>query len=323
MIVTVTPNPSLDQTLRLQTFVHQGVNRVRSSLREPSGKGVNVSLALHTAGTPTTAVLPLGGPTGAELSELLALTGLGVRIVPIAGTVRSNLSLVEDDGATTKINEPGPQLVEEEVEQLIMAASGVGAQGDWLAYCGSLPAGFSTDHLGLAITAGRRAGRTIVVDTSEATLLSLLAGPAAQLPDVVKPNTHELARATGRTIRTVGDVVDAAAVLLDRGLRTVLVSLGGDGALLLDRAGALHGVCPVPRVINTVGAGDSFLAGYLHARHSDSEARETALATALRWGAVAVQHHGTVFPGIDPTNPPPGVRLGAADRATVLTEPAG
>lgn len=322
MIVTVTANPSVDQTLHLEVFVHQGVNRVQSTQREPSGKGVNVSLALQTAGTPTTAVLPVGGPTGAELSDLLAGTHLPVQMVPIAGTIRANLSLVEADGATTKVNEPGPRLSEDEVSLLLHEALAVGRPGDWLAFCGSLPDGFTAARLGLAVQAGRDAGRRVVVDTSEAALLTLLAGPADQLPTVVKPNTYELAAATGRSLRTLGDVVDAAQVLLNRGVTTVLVSLGGDGAVLLDRTGALHGVAPVSRVVNTVGAGDSFLAGYLHARHQNDQAREDALSTALRWGAIAVQHAGTVFPGVDPAAPASTVGLNPVDPATPLREPA-
>lgn len=322
MIVTVTANPSVDQTLHLEVFVHQGVNRVQSTQREPSGKGVNVSLALQTAGTPTTAVLPAGGPTGAELTDLLAGTGLPVRIVAIAGSIRSNISLVEADGATTKVNEPGPRLSEDEVARLLDEAQTAGGAGDWLAYCGSLPDGFTADHLGRAIRTGRDAGRQVAVDTSEAALLTLLGGPGDQLPTVVKPNTHELALATGRSLRTLGDVVEAAQVLLDRGVTTVLVSLGGDGAVLLDRYGALHGTAPVSRVVNTVGAGDSFLAGYLHARHHDDDAREEALSTALRWGAIAVQHAGTVFPGVDSAAPASPVRLGLVDPATPLRDPA-
>jgi len=323
VIVTLTANPSLDQTLHLEVFVHRGVNRARSTLREPSGKGVNVSLALQSARTPTTAVLPLGGPTGTELETLLAATGLDVRIVAIDGTIRSNLSLVEADGSTTKVNAPGPRLSEAEVTRLVEQAMAASAPGGWLAICGSLPDGFSAAHLGQAVRGARDAGRLVVVDTSETALVALLGGSRDQLPTVVKPNTDELATATHRDLRTLGDVVEAAQVLLDRGVGTVLVSMGGDGALLLDPAGALHGVAPVARVVNTVGAGDSFLAGYLHARHRGEGTREDALATALRWGAIAVQHRGTVFPGVDPEAAEIAVRLNPVDPNAHLTEPAG
>lgn len=323
MIVTVTANPSVDQTLALDVFVHRGVNRAHSVRREPSGKGVNVSLALQTAGTPTTAVLPVGGPTGTELRDLLAATGLAVRLVDIEGTVRSNLSLVEADGSTTKVNQAGPRLTEIEVGLIIEAALETSKPGGWVAYCGSLPAGFTTEHLGHALQAAKVGGRRAVLDTSEAPLVAILAGPPERLPTLAKPNTHELATATHRSLHTLGDVAEAAQVLLDRGVETVLVSLGGDGALLLDPAGAVHGVAPVARVVNTVGAGDSFLAGYLHARHRHDDARDDALATALRWGAVAVQHDGTVFPGLRPGAAEIAVRLGPVMSSDRLTEPAG
>jgi|SRR5215211_930914 len=302
MIITVTPNPSLDRTLHLDRFIYRGINRVRYSLREPSGKGLNVSLALHTVGADTIAILPLGGPAGKELAELLAETGVQIRIIPIQGTVRSNVSLIERDGATTKVNEPGPELSETEVTSIIDQALTVSRRSDWLAYCGSLPAAFTPGQLSRAIELAKGGGRSVALDTSDAGLQAVLAGREDELPTLVKPNTFELAAATGRSIGTIGEVIDAADVLLQRGVETVLVSMGADGGLLLDKAGALYGRAAVDQVINTVGAGDAFLAGYLYARDGD-RSRPEALATALRWGAVAVQHAGTIFPGLGDREP--------------------
>ena len=297
MIVTVTPNPSLDITLGLDRFIHRGINRVQSSLREPSGKGLNVSLALHASGADTIAVLPLGGPAGRELAGLAEAYGVQLRIISIDGTVRSNVSLIENDGATTKLNEPGPELGEDEVTQLVVEALNASQRHGWLAYCGSLPRGFSPFQLARAIALAKQAGRNVALDTSDAALHAVLSGPEANIPTVIKPNTHELATVTGRGLLTVGDVVGAADVLLQRGVETVLVSMGGDGGLLLDKAGAVYGRAPVHRVVNTVGAGDSFLAGYLWARDRDLS-RDESLASALRWSAIAVQHAGTLFPGL-------------------------
>jgi 1-phosphofructokinase len=297
MIVTVTPNPSLDITLGLDRFIHRGINRVQSSLREPSGKGLNVSLALHAVGADTIAVLPLGGPAGRELAELAEAYGVQLRIIPIDGTVRSNVSLIESDGATTKLNEPGPELGEDEVTQLVEEALDASQRDGWLAYCGSLPRGFGPFQLARAIALAKQAGRNVALDTSDAALHAVLSGPEANMPTVIKPNTHELATVTGRGLLTVGDLVGAADVLLQCGVESVLVSMGGDGGLLLDKAGALYGRAPVRRVVNTVGAGDSFLAGYLWARDRDLS-RDESLASALRWGGIAVQHAGTLFPGL-------------------------
>src|SRR4249920_661842 len=114
MIVTLTPNPSLDRSLFLDTFTRGAVNRCTATFLEPSGKGVNVALALRSHGVPVLALLPIGGPAGEQLVQLLDAAGLPYRTVMIAGTVRTNVSMIEADGTTSKINEPGPTLTSEE-----------------------------------------------------------------------------------------------------------------------------------------------------------------------------------------------------------------
>ena len=137
-------------------------------------------------------------------------------------------------------------------------------------------------------------------------------------PQLVKPNAHELAEVTGRPIETIGDVTAAAELLRANGLGTVLVSLGRDGAVLVDSNGALHGrTTAAVDVINTVGAGDAFLAGYLAA---DANALPPAdrLTWALRWGTTSVQHEGTLLSRVDDRIP---VHVAAADPSVRLTEP--
>jgi 1-phosphofructokinase len=134
--------------------------------------------------------------------------------------------------------------------------------------------------------------------------MHVLSADGDRLPHMVKPNADELAEVTSRELTTLGDVADAAGVLLARGVCTVLVSLGRDGALLVDAdlPHALHGTASVNRVVNTVGAGDAFLAGWLAAVHAGATSAD-ALANALRFGATAVEHEGTL-PGVpDPHRP--------------------
>ncbi|AWT52381.1 1-phosphofructokinase family hexose kinase [Mycolicibacterium smegmatis] len=292
MIVTVTPNPSLDRTLHLPALRPGEVNRATSTMTEPSGKGVNVALALHGAGHATRAVLPVGGSVGAEIASALEGFGLDTIGVPVAGSVRSNVTLVEADGRSTKVNEPGPHLSQDEVDALCGAA--LADTADWVVWAGSLPAGFAPARLAAAVDEARAAGRRVAVDASGAAMTAVLAGGS---PHLIKPNLDELADATGATPATLADVVDAA-----RSLRvdTVLVSLGGDGAVLVTSDLALHGTAPVDRVVNTVGAGDALLAGYL-AACSDGPA--DALASALRFGATAVEHEGTLIGVPDPQRP--------------------
>lgn len=316
MITTVTANPALDRTLHLTSFRRGAVHRALHAMVEPSGKGVNVALALQTAGRDVTAVLPVGGSSGPELVAMLDAAGLVHHDVPITGTVRSNISLIEADGTTTKVNEPGPPLSSTEVDDLIAAALTVSSAGEWVAWCGSLPAGFGEETLAAALAQARAAGRRVAFDSSGTALTTALRRPRGDLPHLIKPNTEELAELTGRPLRTLGDVADAAALLVHRGIETVLVSLGGDGAILINDHLALYGEAPVDKVVNTVGAGDAFLAGYLAAAQQPADHR---LTSALRFGATAVRHHGTLFGGPDPSQP---VYLHDVDRARPLRTPA-
>lgn len=287
MIVTVTPNPSVDRTLFIGALARGQVTRATRSLAEPSGKGVNISLALHAHRHPTTAVLPIGGPAGAQLAQMLASSGVAFRPVPVSGSIRSNISLAESDGTVTKINESGPSLTREEVRALHDAALAASGGATWLAVCGSLPAGVGADFYAGLVRSARDRGLQVALDTSGAAL-----GWALQArPDLVKPNAEELAEATGRTLATLGDAVEAARQLRRAGARAVLASLGADGAILVDSDGVVHGEAPVARPVSTVGAGDAMLAGFLSAGGTGP----AALAAGLRWGAAAVQHAGTVL----------------------------
>jgi len=314
MIVTLTPNPSLDRTLFLDTFIRGAVNRCTATLVEPSGKGINVALALHSHGIPVLAQLPIGGPAGEQLVQLLDAAGLPYRTVMIAGTVRTNVSMIEADGTTSKINEPGPTLTSEELAELVRATLDSCSSADWLAICGTLPNGFSERHLVEAVRAARAAGLRVAVDTSGSTLRAVLSAT----PQLVKPNAHELAEVTGRLILTIGDVTAAAELLRAKGVDTVLVSLGRDGAVLVDGNGALHGRAAAVTAINTVGAGDAFLAGYL-AADANASTPADRLACALQWGATAVQHQGTLLSRVDDRIP---VSVAAVDPSVALSEVA-
>jgi len=316
MITTVTPNPSLDRTLHLPRFVRGHVNRATDSMVEPSGKGVNVAIALHGAGVDVRAALPIGGGTGREIASLLDDLGLAHVDVPIAGTVRSNISLVEADGQSTKVNEPGPLLSDSEVDALCATSLAGSDVGEWVLWAGSLPGGFTPQRFADAVADTRAAGRLVAVDSSGPALMRVISQHGDRLPHMVKPNAEELAELAGRGLTTLGDVADAAQVLLARGVRTVLISLGHNGALLVDAdlPRPLHGHAAARRVVNTVGAGDAFLAGWLAALDAGATTAD-ALANALRFGATAVEQEGTLLGVLDPHRP---VTIAAAEALTPL-----
>jgi 1-phosphofructokinase len=290
VIVTVTPNPSIDRTLFVDALHPGQIMRSSRSWSEPSGKGVNVALALQGHRRPSLAVLPVGGPAGAQLVEMLNRAALRYETVAITGEIRINISIIQPDGIVTKINERGPTLTEAEGHALLDTARARTEPDGWLAGCGSLPGGLTDDFYAQLVETGHRAGARVVIDTSGPALSKALAAG----PDLIKPNTDELADAVGGAITTIGDVVDAAQELRARGAKTVLASLGADGAVLVGPSGVLHGAAPVDNVVSTVGAGDAMLAGFLSAADPTE-----ALTVALAWGAAAVQHHGTLFTAPD------------------------
>ncbi|MFG2877621.1 1-phosphofructokinase [Streptomyces sp. NPDC048337] len=290
MILTVTPNPSLDRTYEVPSLARGEVLRATGDRVDPGGKGVNVSRAVAAAGVRTTAVLPLGGAPGTLLAELLGAQGVDVTAVSIAGQTRSNVSLAEPDGTLTKINAPGPELTPEESALLLDTVRTCSGDAAWIACCGSLPRGLAPAWYADLVARAHAAGARVALDTSGPALLAAL--PAH--PDVIKPNARELAEAVGRPLSTLGDVVKAAEELRSLGAGAVLASLGVDGQLLVSAEGTHYGTAPVPpaRVRSNVGAGDATLAGFLIAGGTGP----TALASALTHGAAAVQLPGSAMP---------------------------
>ncbi|MFZ0531177.1 MAG: 1-phosphofructokinase [Propionicimonas sp.] len=294
MILTLTPNPSVDRTVSVATLERGAVMRATASREDPGGKGLNVSRALALNGTGTAAVLPVGGAYGRLLLALLEPGDVDVRPVPITAGIRANIAIVEPDGTTTKVNEQGPVLRADEVEALRQAVLDAGAEASWVVCCGSLPPGvddgFYADLVGQCHARGLR----VALDSSGPPMSVALAAA----PDLIKPNRIELAEAVGRELDTVGAVIDAARDLIATGVSTVVVSLGRDGALLIDAERVVHAAATISRPLSTVGAGDALLAGYLHAADSGADAA-TALRTAVAFGAAAVMLPGSKMPGPD------------------------
>ncbi|MFK5646027.1 1-phosphofructokinase family hexose kinase [Ornithinimicrobium sp. LYQ121] len=304
MIVTLTPNPSIDRSITVPDLRPGEVNRATDSRIDPGGKGINVSRALAAQGSTTTAVFPSGGPEGHLMEELLTGASVPHAPVPVAGTLRMNVALLEPDGTTTKVNEPGPVLGPDDVEALLATTlatyavpSAPGADPaarGWLVGCGSLPPGAPADLFAQLVRRGHEAGALVAVDTSGAPLHPAVAAG----PDLIKPNLEELEELVGRRLPTLGDVRDAARSLVDGGVGTVVVSLGSDGALLVDATSLVHAAARVDAPLSTVGAGDCLLAGCLDALSRGLPAADVVSA-GVRWGSAAVALPGSAVPTPD------------------------
>src|SRR6516164_7186579 len=145
MIVTLTANPSVDRTIEVAALRPGTVIRARASRVDAGGKGVNVARALAAHGRKATAVLPSGGAEGAQLEALLTGSGMDLLSVRIAGSIRANVTVVEADGTTTKLNEPGPQLSRDELDALAATLSDAAACAEWVVLSGSLSPGAPAD----------------------------------------------------------------------------------------------------------------------------------------------------------------------------------
>ncbi|WP_197383330.1 1-phosphofructokinase family hexose kinase [Mycolicibacterium mengxianglii] len=303
MIVTVTANPSNDRTVALNTPLTRGaVHRIVSVSTEPGGKGVNVARALTMAGLEAVAVLP----AAADDPFVAAVAGAAVpyATVPTTSAVRTNLTITEADGTTTKLNEPGAFLGSSTLDALADAVITRARTANWVVLSGSLPPGVPDNWYAEIVAALQPLRCKVAVDTSEGPLLALAAEFGRAAPDLIKPNSEELASLAGRSAIELenavaqGDpepVVSAASHLVELGVGAVLATLGAAGAILVDHAGAwLATPAPiVPR--STVGAGDSSLAGYVRADvGGDPPPRRLQMAVA--YGSAAAALPGSALP---------------------------
>lgn len=309
MIVTVTPNPSIDRTVTLAAPLERGeVHRVTSVTTEAGGKGVNVARALTLAGLEAEALLPVCATD--PLVTALQTGGMRFRTVPTTEPARTNLAITEPDGTTTKLNEPGAVLQVTTVAALTDAVVAAAASASWVVLSGSLPPGVPVDWY--ADIVARLAGYDcrVAVDTSEAPLAALVQSFDRAAPDLIKPNAEELADVVGLDPAALesavahGDpepVAVAARQLVDRGVRAVLATLGASGAVLVDETGAWMATPPpiVPR--STVGAGDASLAGYLRADVGGAVPPQR-LRMAVAYGSAAAALPGSALPAPSDVN---------------------
>lgn len=313
MIVTVTAHPSIDRTVSLAAPLRVDTVQEAVSAREDvGGKGVNVSGVIDAAGARGRAVVPLAA--GDPYGSLLQTTGLDVVAVPVVGTARVNLTIVDPVGATTKINLPGARFDADTSTRFVDAVVAAARGAHWLVLAGSLPPGADADLYVRVIRAVRAElvddAPRIAVDTSGAALREVVQHGA---PDLIKPNDDELADLVGHPLDADVDAADAQLVaavhaaaleLVPSRVRAALVTLGGAGAVLITEGGAWHAAPPPTTVRSTVGAGDSSLAGYLLASTAGVPAAQ-CLEHAVRYGSAAAALPGTQPPRTSDLSPAP------------------
>ena len=279
MIATVTCNPALDILVRPRRFSPGEINRYGAGMCQPGGKGINVSLLLHSLGVETKALALAGGFTGREIARLLEERGCPGDFVWLPqGDSRINLKICPPGGEETQLNGEGPQIPEEAVERLERKLSALGP-GDGAVLAGSLPASLPQDLYARLMKPLVRKGVEVTVDTTGEALLAAL--PCR--PFLVKPKLEELEELFSVKLTGLPEIKEQARELQRLGARNVVVSLGAGGALLLEEGGRslfCHGVRG--QAVSTVGAGDSLVAGFLYGWQLHG-----TLEGGLRWGMAA------------------------------------
>ena len=259
MIYTLTLNPAIDYVVQLdQPLTPGAINRTHSEVFQFGGKGINVSNVLRTLGQSTTALGFIAGFTGLGLEEELQKSGLATDFIRLPeGNTRINMKIKGD--LETEINGSGPAITKDALCRLFAQLDAL-TDGDMLVLSGSVPKGVSSDIYAAILR--RLAGKAVatVVDASGALLTQAL----PHHPFLIKPNRQELEELFCTTLSSDEEILYCARKLQKQGARNVLVSLAGQGALLLDEAGNVHRKsCPSGQIVNSVGAGDSMVAGFL------------------------------------------------------------
>ena len=255
MIYTVTVNPSIDYIVQLQNLTLGEVNWMDYDNMLPGGKGINVSRILQELGHESVAWGFLGGFTGNFVEDALKKVGLKSDFTSIKGNTRINVKIKAQE--ETEINGKGPQLSADELDQFKAKFDNLTAD-DTAVFAGSLLPGLGDDFYFNLIKIIRSKGAQFVIDTTGDSLLKTL----PEHPLVVKPNNHELAEMFHVKFNGMDDIVKYAKKLLEMGAQHVLISMAGDGGLMVTKDKVYRSLAPKGTVINSVGAGDSMLAGF-------------------------------------------------------------
>lgn len=258
MVYTVTFNPAIDYVLHADEMTVGSVNRAKSEKIYFGGKGINVSIVLKELGIPSKALGFVAGFTGAAIEQGIAEKGIETDFVHLDnGFSRINVKI--KSGSETELNGQGPAIDNRALDELFQKLDNL-SDGDTIVLAGSIPDSMPSDSYEKILE--HLSGKKIraVVDATKNLLMNVL----KYKPFLIKPNNHELGEMFGVTLKTNEEIEEYARRLKDMGARNVLVSMAGDGALLLDENGETHicGVCK-GTVKNSVGAGDSMVAGFI------------------------------------------------------------
>ena len=283
-IATVTLNPAIDQTVRVDSFRLNTVNYAQAMQLDAGGKGVNVASALADAGYDVVATGLLGQDNADIFEHFFASKHIDDQFVRVAGSTRIGVKIVDEaNQQTTDINMPGLPPSAAAMDTLFKTVERLATSCDWFVLSGTLPTGVPATTYATLITQLKEQGKQVVLDTSRE---ALHYGVQAN-PTIVKPNIDELRQLTGKSLPDEAALEQAARQLLGHGTRLVVISMGEQGAMFIDPTTTLIALPPPVQVKSTVGAGDAMVAGIIAGQVQELNLANCArLATAFSLGAI-------------------------------------
>lgn len=294
MITTVTLNPAIDKTIILEEFLYGQVNRIAKVREDIGGKGINVSKMLNSLDIDNKAIGFLGKDNINYIKELIKPYGIDNTFIQVSGNTRTNTKIVEtNNNTTTDLNESGffvSNIELEKFEQLIKNAS---LESDYIVISGSIPRGLNNDIYAKLIKIINKKSKIFVDASGELLLEAIKAGV-----DIIKPNIHELEEATNKRLVNDDDIVAVCREWIKNyKLTYILVSMGGNGSLLVSEDIVLKAMPVKVDVKSTVGAGDSMVGGFLQGLTKGETITdlESALKIGAACGSVAVTKEGTAM----------------------------
>ncbi|MFA4904634.1 MAG: 1-phosphofructokinase [Desulfobaccales bacterium] len=290
MIYSITLNPALDRTLWVERVKLDDTNRIAKEERYAGGKGVDVSRVLRMLDLPNKALGFVGGFTGEELEGRLLNEGIGCDFSRISGETRTNIIINDtSSGNQFTFSDRGPEIKPYELMQMIRKVESL-EKPEIVIISGSLPPGINHEIYRRIIEIVRNNGAKALLDTDGDTLKT---GIQAS-PDIIKPNLHELSRLVDRELQELDEIIDAARSVHENGIDTVLVSMGAKGMLLIGENQACLAIPPQVKVVNTIGAGDSAIAGFVYGIMGNHNLKE-ALTYAVAAGTATTLRPGTAL----------------------------
>lgn len=254
MIYTVTFNPSIDYVMFVDDFKIDGLNRAQDTNKYAGGKGINVSRVLKTLGVDSTALGFAGGFPGNFIAQTLKDSNIHTDFVQVDEDTRINVKL--KTGQETEVNAQGPNVTDAQFQSLLNQIKET-TDNDTVIVAGSVPKSIPSDAYAQIAKITKQTGAQLVVDAEKDLVETVL----EYQPLFIKPNKDELEVMFNTSVKSDEDVIKYAKQILDKGAQSVIVSLGGDGAIYVDRQQSIKAVNPKGKVINTVGSGDSTVAG--------------------------------------------------------------